>query len=138
MADTGITFDDIAREVRAVAAERPDFEYQPRVQDGLKYCELFSPDGSPSCIVGHALARLGIDRAIWLDHSERSGCGGEDIAGVADALALTGRQFAHDWLYHVQQDQDEQIAWGECITLADEEFYSDAAASEIPLPGKDQ
>lgn len=96
-----VTLEDVVEQVRAVAAENPDF-----VNSGA--CSYFPHEGAPQgCIVGAACRRLGIK-------FEHDG----NIAEVRLA-PLQGDRGALQWLGRVQGLQDDGEAWGYCVERAD-------------------
>jgi hypothetical protein len=115
---TTVTFADIEREVRRLAAERPDYKYEnPNDYDSI-FCSYDHGDGT-GCIMGMAFAALGVQL--------------EDVGGVAEALSwarpdvlasLTPKQ--RDWLSCVQTAQDgygfdSRMTWSEAVAHADQE-----------------
>lgn len=98
------TGDRLVAEVIRIAKESPDRVY------GGRYC-AYVLDGEPSCLVGRALWNLGlIDASI--EGTERNG---ETIDYVADVLELDITQEQSDYLYRVQERQDNNWTWGDAI-----------------------
>ncbi|MFE5290113.1 hypothetical protein ACFRAQ_34540 [Nocardia sp. NPDC056611] len=105
--------DGLEREVRALAAEQPEFVYQrPNHRDGCVYVD----NGCPSCLIGQAAARIGIPIAVLEDWDSA------DTTGI-DAI-LTG-DFGVDgaraeWFAKVQAKQDDEYTWRQAIEYADQ------------------
>lgn len=79
------------------------------------------------CLIGKALARLGVPRAFLIEHE------GEGIAQLLESIfplaPLSGEvDQLSDWCESVQDHQDVPRPWDECIRLADE-AREDAATS---------
>ena len=102
--------------VRVLASESPTNIYMPAVR-GEK-CHYSSGDcknGSRGCIVGQALARIGLNPADF-----------ETCDGVAPSAAkvvgdLSGEWGAAAWLRCVQSHQDAGKSWIASIRYADEQ-----------------
>ena len=120
-----ITVDDVVKEVRSIAIERPDFIYleQPleNEEDRSTNCSylsagLYTNEGE-GCIVGQALSKLGIT-----DEELRR----VENASAADALRAVGvegstrRDRELNWLNSVQSQQDIGMTWGDAIAWADQ------------------
>lgn len=104
-----INTSDLAKEVRALAKENPE---------QVAHCTYFSEhDGSPSCIVGHALSKFG----VTLDDlgALNSETGVWSLIGMSNLLSDDG---CVDWLNTVQGAQDNGEPWGVAVWLADEEL----------------
>lgn len=110
---------EIINQVRALAAERPDFIY-PNANKGCFYWQ----DG-PSCLIGQALYRLGASEATLVEYDVRvrePDCDGsiEDvIACYADDFTSTHEDAS--WLNGVQSEQDVGQRWGDAVRHADAE-----------------
>jgi len=135
MRDMPYTLDDLVNAVREVAAERPDFIYKRRTYTNHeKVCVYTEPDGTPSCIIGVALARVGdpvpswdedrfyspsVDREltifgtrVWLDYF-----GIDNIWNESDEV----RSRIH-WLNYLQNQQDNGATWSEAVEWADRNY----------------
>jgi len=109
------TVQQLMEATRAAALERPDHIANP---GGQNVCVYFNPsDGTPDCVVGHGLARLGVTL--------------EDVANVnsykvnsykvIEVLERLGVGGATGWLQEVQTQQDAGRSWGEAVRIADGE-----------------
>jgi len=132
-----ITLAEVREAIRkAVEDKGRDFRYNPT---GHAYCEyiplLNAPEGDPrrttGCLVGAALASLGVDLAGWgasiRDEMEwhRTEVASEDYEQVRDYLAV-----AQKW-------QDEGGTWGEAYDRAEERFRTGVTPPGKPsLPGQ--
>lgn len=107
-----ITASALAEAVVEVANERPDHVYETANTD---VC-LYQVDGQPSCIVGHALARLGAPAELLrtLDSEELTiGSAFVDV----EALERDDKDEA-EFLHRVQNAQDIGVPWGEAVRRA--------------------
>lgn len=110
---------DVEREVRALAAERPDFVYTAQVSADPNdvMCgyagEQSNSTNGEGCIVGQALQRLGVSKMelLALD-GEIATRVIEDITGMI--LADNTR-----WVRAVQAFQDMGMSWGGAVSFAD-------------------
>jgi hypothetical protein len=122
----GFTLEALARQVRAVAAERPDYIY--RDPDGSSVCSYWHEAyEEPGCIFGHALHRMGV-------YMSGGGFEGESIAGVL--ARLFGTPITNpDYLpfRRVQNRQDGtgnfgvREPWGACVRELDGVYPVEAA-----------
>jgi hypothetical protein len=115
-----ITYDMAVAALEAAVEEKgADYVY-PESEKVEDTCQYLNEDGSPSCIVGNALMRLGVTRL------PRHGTGspsaytllvatdyGPEPVALADER--TARLF--EWAQHVQ---DDGTPWGEAVRLAKE------------------
>jgi len=97
--------------IQSIAEESPDFVYPdeyPWRDTPTGPCLYRMADGSgPACLIGHVLDRLGV-----LDQAE------EAVAAHQMLPHLSGVWFTPDAVLmaqRVQDNQDCQIAWGECL-----------------------
>lgn len=123
------TVQDLAAKVRELAAENPDYIYQPpKGTIGCKNAEK-TADGEwvGSCIVGRALIALGINPR-WF---EDAGYNGSSFGTVFDALQRAWLMEPEDvtieeadpylFVQRVQSHQDTgNTRWAECVRIADE------------------
>lgn len=110
-----IKVSDLWAEVKKVAAEHPDYVYE-KPADGCAY----EVDGKPSCLVGHAMFRLGMsldlirrcDSAGAIGHVLDEFYGEFDESGDDEGVcrALLG------W---TQAVQDSGKPWGEAVSEAE-------------------
>lgn len=129
---------DLATEVRRLAEESPDFVYMPidRVPEGdeaepdLWYggCSYVNGSEGKGCIVGQALANLGVPVEVLRNHE------GNNAAGVMQNLGLTpmpeGMRYKPESDYTpeerfctlVQRGQDQEEPWGTALRHADEQM----------------
>lgn len=110
-----ITLEQIQGAVRGIAAENPGHRYVPPAVngDGDVQCVYLDPDTREgSCIIGHALLKLGVD-ADTLEQFD---------IGYLTALDLPvwGDERARVWADCVQSYQDTGTPWGEAVKAADE------------------
>ncbi|MEV0759614.1 hypothetical protein [Nocardia sp. NPDC050435] len=108
----------LVREVRAVANEHPRHVYDGYTEDGRKRC-VYTRNGAPSCLIGHAALRLGVSLDQLRDWDGRT------LTGIEDVLAAEGvdRESSEvQWLDHVQFEQDHRRSWGEAVRFVDELF----------------
>lgn len=107
-----VTASALAEAVVEVANERPDYVYEVP-NSGI--C-LFQVDGKPSCIVGHALARLGAPAELLetLDAEELS----IDPAFVEVEALKCDVDREVEFLQRVQLLQDGGTPWGEAVRRA--------------------
>lgn len=109
----------IIAEVRKIAAEQPDHVYD------RENCWYLDPiNNEPACIMGKALANLGL-LPPWAgeDHASFEGKG---IDKVLDILGIDADLSEKLWLVNVQQAQDGRTgeiqarkSWGESVQYAD-------------------
>lgn len=102
-----ITVADIVRATREVAAERPDFVYVSPLLSG--YC-VYTHNGEPSCLFGHALLRLGLPMSCLEELSTNVA-----IATACRQLNIPLTDGEARSLADVQHAQDNGVPWGEAI-----------------------
>lgn len=114
----------IIEAVRAVAAERPDFEYHRaecaywvRNIEGERTCD---------CIFGHAMDRIpspnNTGQSVLFDIPPEFNS--DNIAKIFDYLGLEVTESEAAWCMKVQRMQDGGYPWGACIEAADAEVSS--------------
>ena len=127
MSEYNFTIHDVIREVRALAAEQPDFVYSAQPEragyDHQPECSYLGAvqgeEGGKACIVGQALARLGVSRDDLLAVEGRG-------ASAAILEQLGERQYRgiwseqEQWLNMVQSHQDYGDTWSGAVESADE------------------
>lgn len=109
-----IKVSDVWAEVEKVARENPDFIYDAS-ETGCKYVK----DSKPSCLVGHALFRLGVplDQLKVYDNTN-------DFSGSAIGTVLLGDLYERDDPIAVekctvaQKEQDSGASWGTAVQRA--------------------
>lgn len=107
----------LTKAIRDLARRRPKFVYQ--AVDGSDQCSNVE-GGDPAypaakgCIVGQAFKTLGYE--IPPEH-EDSGVG---VLLCVFEIPVTRSQYA--WLSSVQHDQDRQLPWQRCVSLADTNY----------------
>lgn len=113
-----ITLKELAQEARRLAQEFPN------TMASCTYVRYEDDELVPSCIVGKALANLGIPLAIL---EERNACGIGWLAGMDDDwravewldTAIEGSDVYGTWLTSLQGRQDGGNTWGEALAYAD-------------------
>lgn len=113
-----ISIYDLAEAVTAIAYESPNTVYKkvqtflPAPQFTSEECRYFH-NKAPSCLLGHALHRIGVE-ASDIDESENKAViWSVDIFNDDDDTDEF--QETVEWLTSVQKLQDEDIRWGLCI-----------------------
>lgn len=91
---------------RAVAEKGADYAY-PR-----SYCVYFEPDGSPSCIVGHVLAYMGVTRRDVLDWNR------SPVLTLCSLEVIEADYLTQRLLVLTQMHQDSGTPWGEAVAKA--------------------
>lgn len=114
---TEISTSELEAEVRAVAAEHPDFVYEMPLIDGVNNgCVYFDEDGSPSCLIGQGLARLGFN-AEDFSHDGNNGMAIDDLLSHWNLASLSESR----WLSDVQMIQDDGENWSYAVRAADDQ-----------------
>lgn len=116
------TSQQLADKVREVAQDYPDNVYKAEHDDSCVYFNI-GQDGyySASCIVGHALHRLGVKLE---DIEEFNNGTVNELFEVY--MPRVNRDTATDkWLTTVQDYQDFQMPWGQCVKKADSVLRKD-------------
>ncbi|GAA1411999.1 hypothetical protein AUR04nite_00280 [Glutamicibacter uratoxydans] len=133
----------VVEAVRKLAEERPDFVYadQPErvafreAHPGMKECSYlgayvpseidptFASYEGEGCIVGQALARLGVSRDDLVEVEGESA----KYVMVGNSMPLT---YEPGWLSVVQSEQDEGRSWAEAVARGDEAYLSKPPALE--------
>lgn len=125
---------ELAQAVREIAAERPDHVYvRPGTASNFysAKCYYTTEEGSPDCIVGHAMARIGKPMpAQSHDDEDHPSCpllnhGVGDGAWLR-ALGVVDEYYGNykmidvvRWLHRVQREQDDKASWGDAVATAD-------------------
>lgn len=114
----------MVREVRRLAAERPDFVYIAQPEHGTAECYYYGADGKGNgtgCIIGEASKALGASREIlqYMDRSRSL----EQALGFAlrrlNVNMMPDERDALQWLGFVQGNQDMGMSWSEAVEEAD-------------------
>lgn len=114
------TNEELVQALRHVVAERgPDFVYpkdwkKPNSSDGGFTCQYVRPDGEgPACIIGAALAHLGVPLPALADFE------GDGAGIVLSKLGIDGPQRSDIRLAYdqTQASQDAGDAWGIALAL---------------------
>ena len=131
----GVDINVVIKQVREIAAEFPDFVYQPKQLPVLltpeqqeqammgspeaptttNGCVYREADGRAGCIVGQALNMLGV-LALVSDNQNLRGVRGL----VDDTHPNSWRDPRVKWLRQVQNHQDRRVSWGQAVRLADQ------------------
>lgn len=108
-----MTITDFATAVRAVAAGRPD-----HVQASCRYVQ----GDVPHCLIGHALAQLGVPLSDLADADTRMelNTAMDLMREVLPDVPLRTRL----WANAVQRHADVGATWGQAVQHADEELPS--------------
>ena len=123
MSRHNFTVQDVVREVRKLAQERPHFNYRDQLHADSAGCSylgasMYTPGEGEGCIMGQALQRLGVSREELLLHEGRSAS-----QAIGD-LTLLGSDVNYwvnvaRWLDHVQTKQDTGFTWQEAVAGGD-------------------
>ena len=112
MSETRIKTSELWSEVQKVGEERPEFVYEQDSSPGGRSCS-YARDGQPSCIVGHALVRLGLsvgDLELFDELGD---------SGISEVVEASGHIFDEDdpeatrKATVAQNQQDHGKPWGE-------------------------
>lgn len=118
-----VTLDEGIAAVRAVIAGRETIVYEKVTVDGDPECVYFE-GGEPSCVIGHALVRLGrwtLDRLRYLDH----GAAGGSVAAVDLPRYLPGLPAEVAVVFNaVQKAQDDGVPWGVALRRGELRYRS--------------
>lgn len=116
------SLDTIIENIRELADEYPDVVYslEDTVDTGAE-CSYFKGEAGPGegCIVGQASLSSLIEEAGLDDKSTA----GNKINHLRDKGYLTDvTRHKRNWVGQVQSLQDDEVAWGEAVNRADDEF----------------
>lgn len=112
-----ITIDQLIAEVRRLAAANPTAVYhRPEGQGICSYRNGLATDEKEvvcgqGCIFGQAFENLGAERPSDEDGSIRMVISNRRILSSHDKVS---------WCFKVQEMQDDENNWGDCIKLSDE------------------
>jgi hypothetical protein len=93
---------------------------------GFAGCKYFSDSGQPLCIVGHVLAKLGVDPALvnqpahYSDSISLNGVGIDSVCRQLGSLLPNFTPDAIAVLSAAQRVQDDGKTWGEALRYARE------------------
>lgn len=116
---------DLAAEIRRVATDNPDVLYQERAKElgvpvrdhapHTRYC-LYQAGGEGCCLVGVALANLGvpIERLAEYDEDNETSIYGVVVKFPKDFILDDEEAFR--FVRYAQDSQDDDKAWGECVS----------------------
>jgi hypothetical protein len=107
-----VTAAQIISEIRAVAAEQPGYMY---LAYHCLYVERSGDVVVPSCIVGHALWRLGVidEKFYFSSHND------EAVIPTLHMLGIRATRQQLRWLETVQKQQDEGAPCSSTVQTAD-------------------
>lgn len=119
MSEFTFTVDDVMAQVRALAAERPDYVYRPVAPGAL--CSYVTGQDGQGCIVGQALMRLGVpkERLAASEADEGTAVPADEL--LQDLLDLDTAAMATNevgWIMSVQTGQDSGETWGKAVAYA--------------------
>ena len=106
-----IKVSELWAEVKKVAAEQPEYVYPEEV------CQ-YQHGGKPSCIVGHALHRLGVPMGALEALDDAQDGGGVPAHGIPKEfpdLVEADSESALFALSEAQEAQDNRLPWGEAV-----------------------
>jgi hypothetical protein len=121
-----LTYDEAVELLQeAVAKKGEDYVYEPPlvqtpyIEEGsqVALCVYFDDEGSPSCIVGHALAKKGVTREA-LDNVDSELNRNAGPYGLESAEVISAPVGVIDLLSLVQDYQDQGTPWGEALRIA--------------------
>jgi hypothetical protein len=117
-----LSLDDVISKMREVAEEFPD--------QAISNCFYFHADGSPACIVGQALHRLGFEAHHIAPVLNTKACntlfGWGDfsrytyyVGDLAESSDNSPEMLKKKWIASVQKYQDTGSTWGSAVESAD-------------------
>lgn len=111
------TADHLIAQVRALAKQHPNTIYEkPEGAEFCLYTEGAAGDGV-GCIMGQALARLGVSADMIEPSNPDDGPGGIDV--VLPRLGVETSLDQEEWLILVQTLQDTHNTWFDAVSAAD-------------------
>jgi hypothetical protein len=134
-----LTYENVKQTLLDLAAERPGYVYQ--TPQDVYACVYTSPDGKPSCIVGHVLDRLAPDvlpaitdaTYYYESGAERATA---NVFDAAEAMCYVDERPDTDAKYllvEVQRLQDLRHPWGEAVERAIRMEQGQARGATIPV-----
>jgi hypothetical protein len=119
-----IDVDKLIQAVRDTAAENPDFVYTQHPEGSIT-CLYTLEDGTPDCIIGRAMARIGQPLP------PQNPAGGNECTLLNNGVCTWGR-YEEDplygdrnklnWLATVQGNQDGGFTWEYAVQEADRQY----------------
>jgi hypothetical protein len=122
-----INGNDLEREIRAAAAENPDFVYKTPVRHGdLNSLPVYFDDsGAPSCLIGQGFFRLG------LTLEDMRGLNTEGVTYLQEEGVIEIELKPISWFQSVQDYQDTSgFTWRQAVENADAEKAESEAESQ--------
>ena len=112
-----IKVSELWAEVIKVAQEQPDHVYEKGEAGKCNY----ERNGQPSCIVGHAMHRLGVSVSDLreFDASETSAV--EDIIEMNPDMFDKDDKLGMKLLIEAQNNQDQEVPWGLAVSQQQDE-----------------
>lgn len=108
-----LTLTDVIRELKALAAERPDFVYEvgSSMTGAAAMCTYSTDDGKPDCIIGNVIHRLHGDEALKVLHDcERRRTNGT----YAVDTSVDGPDFPSDRIVFDSDTTRNLCKWVQC------------------------
>lgn len=112
-----VTIEQVTETIREIVKGNEDYVYEDA--EGGEYCTYSTPDGAPSCIVGHVINRLAPEKfeSIHLSEWSEEGVFGVNFGASiydysADEAANEVLQYA---LRRAQMVQDSGGTWGQAL-----------------------
>lgn len=106
---------DIVAAIRALAAENPNYVYEPDSSDGA--CRNLPSMSQPGCIVGQALLKVGVPWEVLKPYDTAA------YSGIRPILGFSGESVAANWIRKVQYQQDDQKTWSVAVANADYVYH---------------
>lgn len=104
-------------EVLKVAQEQPEHVYE---RGEVGKCN-YERNGQPSCIVGHAMHRLGVSVLDLREFDASGDSAVEDIIGTNQDLFDKDDELGMELLIQAQDSQDRGVPWGQSVSQNQEE-----------------
>lgn len=102
-----ITYSTLKSAIDEVVEEYGEDYVYPRL-GGLGHCVYINPDGSPSCLLGHALIRLGVMYETLSSNNNKH------VGSIP--LLPWDSDVTRQWARRVQAAQDRGTTWGEAAS----------------------
>lgn len=120
-----IKMTDLAAEIRRVATDNPDVLYQERAKElGVperdyapyaRHC-LYQAGGEGCCIVGVALANLGVPIERLAEYDGPNETSIYEVVMQFPEDFIVDDEEAFRFVRYAQDSQDDDMAWGECVS----------------------
>jgi len=104
--------------VRALAAQNPDRIYQQSTKTGSGPSCFYVRNGKPDCLIAQGAFMAGMDIGTLLEFDAADRYEDSGAEHVFKQFGFTAVEL--DWLKRVQQLQDDGVAWGKAVHIADE------------------